>query len=115
VTSCHKARSWREVVTLLFSRLRQDDGVYTAAPRLDPRLLRTLVRLDDPRVPIAETWRRSREEAANLGVPRPSYECVRQLVHDARRQGARRRAARDTLISVALYTRPVSALETLHD
>jgi hypothetical protein len=89
--------------------------VYTAAPRLDPRLLRALVRLDDPEVPIAETWRRSREDAAKLDLPRPSYECVRQLVHDARRRRARRRAARDTLVSVALYTKPVSALYTLHE
>ena len=89
--------------------------MYAAAPRLDPRLLRALVRLDDPRVPIAETWRRSREDAANLGLPRPSYECVRQLVHDARRQRTRRRAARDTLIGVAVYTKPVSALYTLHE
>ena len=87
--------------------------MYAAAPRLDPKLVRTLVRLDDPTVPIAETWRRSRERAAQLDVPRPSYECVRLLVRDARRQRARRRLARDTLIGVALYTKPLGTLDLL--
>jgi hypothetical protein len=90
-------------------------SVYSAAPRLDPDLLKALVRLDDPTVPIAETWRRSREHAAKLDVPRPSYECVRQLVRDARRQRARRRAARETVIGVALYTKPLHALDSLLD
>ena len=84
--------------------------MYTAAPRLDPDLLRALIRLDDPSLPIAETHRRSREHAAKLGIPRPSYECVRLLVHDARRERARRRATRDTLIRVALYQLPVDAV-----
>lgn len=75
--------------------------------------MKALVRLDDRSVPIAETYRRSREVAANMGVPRPSYECVRVLVHDARRQQDRRRVARNTLIEVALYTKPVEALYQL--
>ena len=87
--------------------------MYTAAPRLDLRFLEVLVRLDDPSVSIAETYRRSREHAATLDIPRPSYECVRALVHDARRQRARRRATRDTLIDVVLYRRPVEALNRL--
>ena len=87
--------------------------MYTAAPRLDPRLLKALVRLDDRSVPVAETYRRSREQAARLDIPRPSYECVRQLIHDARRERARRRANRDTLIRVALYMESVDALNRL--
>jgi hypothetical protein len=78
----------------------------SSAPRLDDRV----VRLDDPSVPIAETYRRSREGAARLDIPRPSYECVRLLVHDARRERRRRRANRETLIRVALYLDPVDAL-----
>jgi hypothetical protein len=85
----------------------------TSAPRLDPRLVKAIVRLDDPSVPIAESYRRSREHAADLEVPRPSYECFRQLVHEARRARRRRRANRDTLIRVALYLEPVDALTRL--
>lgn len=77
--------------------------MYLAAPRLERRLLETIVRLDDPSVPIAENYRCLREHAAQLDVPRPSYECFRQLVHDARSERARRRANRQTLIRVALY------------
>jgi hypothetical protein len=40
-----------------------------SAPRLDPRLVTAIVRLDDTSVPIAETYRRSREVAADLAFP----------------------------------------------
>ncbi len=85
----------------------------SSAPRLDRRLLETIVRLDDTSVPIAEIYRRSREHAAKLGIPRPSYECVRLLIHDARRERARRRANRETLIRVALYLDGPDALNRL--
>jgi len=85
----------------------------SSAPRLDDRLVKVVVRLDDLSVPIAETYRRSREDAAHLDIPRPSYECVRRLIHDARRERKRRRANRDTLIRVALYLDPVDALNRL--
>jgi len=87
--------------------------VCSSAPRLDARLVRAIVRLDDSTVPIAETYRRSRKVAASLGLPRPSYEAHRLLVHDARRERARRRANRETLIRVALYLDPVDALDRL--
>jgi len=83
------------------------------APRLDRRLLEAIVRLDDPSTPIAELHRSLREPAARLGVPRPSYECVRQLVHDARRERERKRTNRETLIRVALYRAGPGALERL--
>lgn len=85
----------------------------SSAPRLDPRLVKAIVRLDDPSVPIAESYRRSRKPAAHLEVPRPSYECFRGLVHEARRERKRRRANRETLIRVALYLDPVSALDRI--
>jgi hypothetical protein len=66
-------------------------------------LLEVIVRLDDPSASMAEIHRRTREHAARLDVPRPSYECVRQLLHAARRERERRRANRETLIRVALY------------
>ena len=55
------------------------------SPRISYRLLEELVRLDDRKVPIAETNRRLGAEAARLGLPRPSYERVRELVHQHRR------------------------------
>jgi hypothetical protein len=87
--------------------------VYTAAPRLDRRLLETIVRLDDTTVPMAEVYRRTREHAARLDIPRPSYECCRQLLHDARRERERKRANRETLIRVALYLDGPQALNRL--
>ena len=57
----------------------------TFAPRISPRLLEALVRLDDRKVSIAETNRRIGAEAARLGLPRPSYERIRELVHETRR------------------------------
>ncbi|OFW72192.1 MAG: hypothetical protein A2Y55_00600 [Actinobacteria bacterium RBG_16_68_12] len=87
--------------------------MYAAAPRLEPHLIMGLVQLDDRSVPIAETYRRSRTLAEELDIPRPSYECVRLLVHAARRRRARRRLVRDVLIDVALHTKPVDALYDL--
>jgi len=87
--------------------------MYSAAPRLERDLVEIIIRLDDPSVPIAETYRRSRKHAADLDIPRPSYECVRQLLHDARRQRARRKEARATLIDIVVYHRPVDDLTRL--
>ena len=56
----------------------------TGAARLSPRLLDTLVRADDGRVPIAEICRSVGAEAEALGLTRPSYEAVRLVVHLAR-------------------------------
>ena len=55
------------------------------APRISQTLLEALVRLDDRSVPIAVTYRRLGEEAARRNLPRPSYERIRELVHQARR------------------------------
>jgi hypothetical protein len=59
--------------------------VHSFAPRISHRLLEALVKLDDPAVPIAETNRRLGAEAARLGLPRPSYQRVRELIHQHRR------------------------------
>jgi hypothetical protein len=48
--------------------------VYAAAPRLDPRLLDAIAQIDDSSLPIADTYRRCRSVAADLGIPRPSYD-----------------------------------------
>jgi hypothetical protein len=81
--------------------------------RLERRLIEAIVHLDDPTLPIAESYRRSRESAAKLDLPRPSYECFRTLVHAARRERARRKANRETLIRVALYLDGAQALDRL--
>jgi hypothetical protein len=59
--------------------------VLAFAPRISPRLLAALARLDDRRIPIAEVNRRLGAEAERLGLRRPSYQRVRELVHQLRR------------------------------
>lgn len=81
--------------------------------RLERRLIEAIVHLDDPSLPMAENYRRSRESGAQLDLPRPSYECFRTLVHAARRERARRKANRETLIRVALYLDGAQALDRL--
>jgi hypothetical protein len=58
--------------------------VVAAAPRIHPRLVEELLRVDDGKVPIAEVCRRVGARADEEGLTRPSYECVRTLVHFAR-------------------------------
>jgi hypothetical protein len=81
----------------------------TSAARLTPRLLAALVRLDDPSVPIAEVCRRIGAEAERLGVPRPSYERIRVLVHESRRL-RRGPSTANVLVDVALRARPPDAV-----
>jgi hypothetical protein len=74
--------------------------VLSFAPRLSPKLLEAIVRYDDRKVPIAETYRRVGREAERLGLPRPSYQRVRVLVHAARRaRGAARPPRRSSSTS----------------
>lgn len=87
--------------------------MYTAAPRLDPRLLAAIGRLDDSSLPIADTYRRCRETAAELGIPRPSYERVRQHVQEIRRRRERARVARETVLEVLLHQKPVDAMNDI--
>ena len=79
------------------------------APRISPRLLEALGRLDDRRVPIAETCRRLGAEAERLKLPRPSYERVRVLVHALRRL-RRGPSTASVLLDVAIRARPADAL-----
>jgi len=57
----------------------------TFAARIAPSLLESIVGLDDERTPIAELCRRIGAEAERRGLTRPSYERVRELVHEIRR------------------------------
>ena len=80
----------------------------SAAPRLDPRLLAALDALSGERVPIAEIARRIGAKADQLGVTRPSYQRVRELVHVRRR--ATGPAAADIVLDVAVRARPIADL-----
>jgi hypothetical protein len=61
-----------------------DSGVIPMAPRISRRLVEAIVRFDDRSRPIAETYRRVGQEAELLGLTRPSYQRIRELVHEAR-------------------------------
>jgi hypothetical protein len=62
-----------------------DFAMVTLAPRISHRLIEAIVRFDDRSRPIAETNRRVGAEAERLGLTRPSYQRIRELVHQARR------------------------------
>jgi hypothetical protein len=83
--------------------------VVSAAPRISRRLIEELVRLDDERVPIAETYRRVAAEAERLGLTRPSYQRIRVLVHQSR-QLRRGPSTASVLLDVATRVRPPEAL-----
>jgi hypothetical protein len=79
------------------------------APRISHRLLQALVRLDDPRLPLAEINRRVGVEALRLGVPKPSYQRVRVLLQQLRRL-RRRPSTGQVLVEVCFRARPPVAL-----
>jgi hypothetical protein len=56
------------------------------SPRMDPRLVAFVFAADDPRAPIAETWRVVGRRAIEWDLPRPGYDTVRRLVHAHRRR-----------------------------
>jgi hypothetical protein len=85
-----------------------------AAPRIGATLLAVVERLDDDSLPIAEVYRRVAALASQLGYCRPSYEQIRVLVHEHRRQGLAPTAGQ-VLLDVALKTRPPDALLDLLD
>jgi hypothetical protein len=61
------------------------------------------------RIPIAEVNRRVGTEAERLGVTRPSYERVRELVHEARWLRADHPSAAKAMLDVATRTRSHAA------
>ena len=69
--------------------------------RRDPRLHALVVGFHRDGRPAAETWRAVGETAQELGLPRPSYHTIRELVRveELRRRArtAARRAALDVL------------------
>jgi len=87
--------------------------VYAAGPRLERRFLDGVSRLDDPTVPVAETYRRTRDLATQMGIPRPSYERLRLHLRAHRRREDERRRTRDLVFQLAYNTRPADAV--VHD
>jgi hypothetical protein len=83
--------------------------VLAFAPRISPRLLAALNRLDDRRLPIAEVNRRLGAEAERLRLPRPSYQRIRVLVHQLRRI-RRQPTTAGVLWDVVMRARPTGAL-----
>jgi hypothetical protein len=84
--------------------------VLAFAPRIPQTLVAYLAVIDDPAVPIAELNRRVGRKAAAIGVPRPSYERIRQLVHDLRRRRLRQALAAWARLQLALRTRRFEAV-----
>ena len=80
-----------------------------SAPRLDRRLLAAIGDLDRRDRPIAETNRRVGVVAAELGLPKPSYEQVRTVVH-ASRNGKRYYGLVDAYIDLTFRTAPPRAI-----
>jgi hypothetical protein len=80
-----------------------------SAPRVDSRLLAAIERFDDRRRPIAETYRQIGLIAEAIGLPRPSYEQVRKLVHD-RRNGRLNPGAGEVLLDIAFRVAAPDAL-----
>jgi hypothetical protein len=62
-------------------------------------------RLASEAIPIAEINRRVGAEAEKLGTTRPSYERIRELVHEARWLKADHPSAARTMLDVATRTR----------
>jgi len=83
--------------------------VVDSGPRLSPRLLAAISRIDDGSMPIAEVNRRVGSRAVRLGLPRPSYECVRAHVH-ATRLRRKLPSTAEVLTDVAFRVRPVDAV-----
>jgi hypothetical protein len=69
-------------------------------------LLAAITRIDDASTPMAATYRRARDVAQEMGVPRPSYERVRLHLREVRRARERRKLKRDILLEIALRLRP---------
>lgn len=84
--------------------------VYAAAPRVEQEFLERVALLDDGRQSMAETCRQARGLADELGIPRPSYERLRQHLREARARRADRARARELVLELAYNTRSADAV-----
>jgi hypothetical protein len=99
----------RRVVTVLGEVDGHSRLVPRFAARVSQELYDELVRADRRSVPIAEICRQVGRRADRLGLARPSYEQVRQLVHQARRI-RREPTTAAVLADVAFRARPPEAI-----
>lgn len=77
------------------------------APRVHPVLAEAARLLDDDRQSMASTWRRVGALADDLGMARPGYHSIRQIVGpERRRRAARRAVAREAIGELWAYTGP---------
>jgi hypothetical protein len=97
------------VATIPSRAVAETEVVPKCAPRLSPRLVAALERLDDGKLPIAELLRLVGAEADRLGLPRPSYERVRVLAHELRARRAEPTTG-EVLWDVAWRVRPPDAI-----
>jgi hypothetical protein len=83
--------------------------VLAAAPRISPRLVAAIAKLDKPGRPIADTHRSVGEIAELIGLYRPSHQQVRVIVHELR---ARRRdpSLGQVLLDITFRVKPPEAL-----
>jgi hypothetical protein len=79
------------------------------ATRLPARLFDLIERLAEHPLSIAEINRLVGAEAERVGVTRPSYERVRELVHEARWLGKGHPSLGSTVLDVATRTRSHAA------
>ena len=80
--------------------------VYAPCPRVEKEFLNRALELDDPSQPMAETNRRLRQLAAEMGIARPSYETVRRHLKEHRTRSDERARARTLVLELAYNTRP---------
>jgi hypothetical protein len=73
-----------------------------AVPGRDPRIHALVVGLDRDDASAAQTWRVVGDAAWELGLRRPSYDTVRELVRIERRRRKARTAVRAAAVDVAL-------------
>jgi hypothetical protein len=83
------------------------------APRISPRLIDCIERLSARRAPIAEINRLVGAEAERLGLPRPSYQRVRELVHQARELQTGHVSDAEILLDIATRRRSPAAITEL--
>jgi uncharacterized protein (DUF2384 family) len=79
--------------------------VYAAGPRVERRFLERVAKIDDRSLPMAETYRRIRALADEMGIPRPSYERVRRHLRETRLSHDERKRVRRLIFELAYNTR----------
>jgi hypothetical protein len=98
-----------ELVALPAAAARDSAGVLSAAPRVDPRLLAAIARIDRAGSSIADVHRTLGLVADWLEIPRPSYEQVRVLVKRHRKSPVFPGVG-ETLLEIAMRSKPPGAL-----